>query len=575
MFDPDIVVRAIEHIHADLGPGAVLVFLSGWDEISKVLDGCRDSPVLRGCQLLPLHGGIPTEQQRQVFARPPEGQRKVILSTNIAETSITIDDIVYVVDGGKSKQTSYDALNKLAVLQPDWVSKAAAHQRRGRAGRVQAGTCLRLYPRWLHDGKLIEHTPPELLRTPLEGLILQIKSLGMPCAKSFLSNALEPPEPRAVDNALDLLETIGAIELVAGGARSAPAGGERLTSLGRHLATLPVDPRVGKMLVIGAVFGQAEAAAAMAAALAYRDPFVLPMDKKAQADAARERMAAGTVSDHVALLNALVGFQEARARYGRGGAERYARENFLSSRTLGMIEDMADQFMSLLRDIGFVSSRGGRRGFGGSTLKRLDASSPELPLMRAIVAAGLYPSVAAVGGKRFRTKFHTREDGGAVEAHPSSIASRTAAVDFAHDWLVYGEKVKTANIFLRDSTMVSNYTLLLLGGAMDARIDERSGDTTYALLGGYVQFTVDSRTAQLVGALRARLDELLAAKLADARLDVGPGGREIVHAIDELLRSESARADARRDYERQELERRTAERRQRREGRYQRQEQRY
>ena len=114
-----------------------------------------------------------------------------------------------------------------------------------------------------------------------------------------------------------------------------------------------------------------------------------------------------------------------------------------------------------------------------------------------------------------------------------------------------------------------------LAGALLGTPLNLSESATYALLGGYVQFTVDSRTAQLVGALRARLDELLAAKLADARLDVGPGGREIVHAIDELLRSESARADARRDYERQELERRTAERRQRREGRYQRQEQRY
>ena len=556
--DVDLVVRALEHVHTSEGHGgAVLVFLTGWDEITKVLDAARASPVLRSCQLLPLHGSLPSAQQQQIFRRPPPGVRKVVLSTNIAETSITIDDVVYVLDCGKIKMTSYDALNKLEVMKPEWVSKAGAHQRRGRAGRVQSGVCLRLYPRHTHDG-FMEHTPPELLRTPLEGLILQIKALGLPCAASFLARSLEPPDERAVANALSLLEEIGAIE-------TADADeGERLTALGRHLAALPCDPRVGKMLVIGACLGQADVACAIAASLAYRDPFVLPIDKKGAADAARARMAAGTVSDHVALLNALVGYREARYGGGRGAAERFARENFLSGKTLSMIDSMAAQFMGVLQQIGFV---GGRRSL---TIRRLDARSEQLPIIRAVIASGLFPSVAAVSG-RTRPKFHTREDGSVVQPHPSSICSRTDAVDFSSKWLVYGEKMHTAKIYLRDSTMVSDLTLLLLGGNVEVSegdvITEQGPETSFSMLDKYVNFTCDARSAHLVSAVRAKLDELLAAKVADARLDIGSSGHALVGAISELLRAESARANREATGAREALELRRAQKYARREER--------
>ena len=129
---------------------------------------------------------MPTANQREIFDSPPAGVRKIVLATNIAETSITIDDVVHVVDAGKSKEKTYDALNNMACLTPSWTSKASAHQRRGRAGRTRPGVCYRVYTRAQHAA-MADHAAPELLRTPLEELCLTIKSLGLGSAAAFVA----------------------------------------------------------------------------------------------------------------------------------------------------------------------------------------------------------------------------------------------------------------------------------------------------------------------------------------------------------------------------------------------------
>ncbi|KAF3776772.1 DExH-box ATP-dependent RNA helicase [Nymphaea thermarum] len=201
--------------------------------------------------------------------------RKIVLATNIAESSITIDDVVYVIDCGKAKETSYDALNKLACLLPSWVSKASAHQRRGRAGRVHPGVCFRLYPKLIYEA-MSEYQLPEILRTPLQELCLTIKSLQLGCISSFIAKALQPPDSLSLQNAIDLLKTIGAFDDM-----------EELTPLGRHLCTLPLDPNIGKMLLFGSIFQCLDPALTIAAALAHRDPFVLPINRKEEADEAK------------------------------------------------------------------------------------------------------------------------------------------------------------------------------------------------------------------------------------------------------------------------------------------------
>ncbi|KAI7744279.1 hypothetical protein M8C21_018114, partial [Ambrosia artemisiifolia] len=212
--DLGLVEATIEYICRHEGPGAILVFLTGWDEISKLLDNVKSNNFIGDPSkflVLPLHGSMPTINQREIFDRPPSGMRKIVLATNIAESSITIDDVVYVIDCGKAKETSYDALNKLACLLPSWISQASAHQRRGRAGRVQPGICYRLYPKMVHDA-MLQYQLPEILRTPLQELCLQIKSLQLGAIGSFLAKALQPPDALSVQNAVELLKTIGALD---------------------------------------------------------------------------------------------------------------------------------------------------------------------------------------------------------------------------------------------------------------------------------------------------------------------------------------------------------------------------
>ncbi|MQL71690.1 hypothetical protein Taro_003989 [Colocasia esculenta] len=290
------VEATIEHICRQEGDGAILVFLTGWEEISKFLEKIKVNTLLGNSSrylVLPLHGSMPTVNQREIFDRPPSGARKIVLATNIAESSITIDDVIYVIDCGKAKETSYDALNKLACLLPSWISKASAHQRRGRAGRVQPGVCYRLYPKILHDA-MPQYQLPEILRTPLQELCLNIKSLQLGAVASFLEKALQPPDPLSVRNAIELLKTIGALDEQ-----------EELTPLGRHLCTLPLDPNIGKMLLMGSVFQCLDPALTIAAALAHRDPFVLPINRKEEADAAKRsfagdscRVTVGSESSH-------------------------------------------------------------------------------------------------------------------------------------------------------------------------------------------------------------------------------------------------------------------------------------
>ena len=197
--------------------------------------------------IAPPTAGLVAVQTPRPFRRPPAGVRKIVVATNIAESSITIDDVVYVVDGGKHKEKSYDAENKIACLLPTWVSRASARQRRGRAGRVRAGKCWHLFPK-ARLATLEAYQSPEIVRTPLEQLCLQVRALGLAApgaggVAAFLGRAVTPPAARATENAMDLLCRIGALR----------AADEALTPLGRHLARLPMEPRIGKALVFASL----------------------------------------------------------------------------------------------------------------------------------------------------------------------------------------------------------------------------------------------------------------------------------------------------------------------------------
>ena len=533
----------------------------------KVRDLCASDDVLGDASrflILPLHGQMPSAHQREIFDRPRRGARKVILATNIAETSITIDDVVYVMDCGKSKEKSYDALNDMACLLPAWISKASARQRRGRAGRVRPGACVRLYTRAVH-ARMAEHAVPEMTRTPLEELVLAVKSLRRKrvSAAAFLARAIQPPEPRAVANAIDLLVAIGALR----------RHDESLTALGEHLVSLPVRPRVGKMLVVAAALGQLEPALTVAAATATRDFFLLPADKKREADASRRAFAGDTASDHVASARAYEDWRTIRATKGPNAARAFCRERFLSHDALERVAETRRQLRSLLESAGFVQ-REQRAKISSSEKNALDVA-----VFRAVACAGLFPKIASVSRRGRRVEARTHEDG-RVEFHPGSV--NATAFHFPFPWVAYGEKVKTGAVYLRDSTCVPACAVLLLGGELESspkkngdenksardesvsaddfdpstsldRFGSRgsgpgpvSADSTdsVAVLNGAYVFSAPTRTLDAIkrhGTRRRDAGE----KAENPNLDVAARGAALVSAVRALMEDEAKAAPAR------------------------------
>ncbi|KAJ1384806.1 P-loop containing nucleoside triphosphate hydrolase [Sesbania bispinosa] len=512
--DLGLVEATIEYICRNEGGGAILVFLTGWDEISKLLDKLKVNNLLGDSSkflILPVHGSMPTVNQCEIFDRPPPIKRKIVLATNIAESSITIDDVVYVIDCGKAKETSYDALNKLACLLPSWISKASAHQRRGRAGRVQPGVCFRLYPKLIYDA-MPQYQLAEILRTPLQELCLHIKSLQLGTVASFLAKALQPPDPLAVQNAIELLKTIGALD-----------DKEELTPLGRHLCTIPLDPNIGKMLLMGSIFQCLNPALTIAAALAYRSPFVLPISRKEEADAAKQSFAGDSCSDQIALLKAFEGWKEAKRS---GNEKEFCWDNFLSPVTMRLIDDMRIQFLNLLSDIGFVDKSRGVNAY--------NQYSHDLEMVCAILCAGLYPNVVQCKRRGKRTAFYTKEVG-KVDIHPSSVNAGVHL--FPLPYLVYSEKVKTTSIYIRDSTNISDYALLLFGGNL---IPNKNGEGI-EMLGGYLHFSASKSVIELIRKLRGELDKLLNRKIEEPGLDISGEGKGVVAAAVELLHNQIIR----------------------------------
>lgn len=269
--DYDLMFSLILHIHTKMSYGSILVFLPGYDDIvtmrEKINSEERRMNERYRYNLFILHSNMQTSDQKRVFRPSPQGTRKIILSTNIAETSITIDDVVYVIDSGKVKEKSFDAMSGACMLRSNWISQACAKQRKGRAGRCQNGICFRLFSSVRYNS-MQPYQTPEILRLPLQELCLYTKHLapGNTPIAEFLERALEPPSSAVTRNAVQLLKTIDALD-----------PWEDLTELGSHLLDLPVEPRLGKMLLYAVVLKCLDPILTIVCSLAYKSvsPFIL------------------------------------------------------------------------------------------------------------------------------------------------------------------------------------------------------------------------------------------------------------------------------------------------------------
>jgi HrpA-like RNA helicase len=368
--------------------------------------------------VLPLHGSLTSEEQRRIFQRPPPGVRKIVLATNIAETSITIDDCGYVIDCGRMKETRYDPARRMESLEDVAVSRANARQRRGRAGRVMSGVAFHLVSRHTFEQRLEAAQAPEMHRVPLEQLVLRIKVLRYPgTAADVVARCLEPPAPEAVSRAVSELVRLEALSIT-------PERGEELTPLGTHLAALPVDVRIGKLILLGAIFNVVDDVLTIAAVLSYRAPFLSPFERRTEADASKRAFAVSQ-SDHLTAVNA---YRE----FDRGGAGRFdmCRERFLGVKTLIQIAGVKRQLLELLSDARFV--RPGLRSRAVEVrlpprLRRAAATRCRAALTRALLLRPRRLAGARTARTASASRSRTASRAAAALAAPATHASAAAS----------------------------------------------------------------------------------------------------------------------------------------------------
>ncbi|XP_029025221.1 ATP-dependent RNA helicase DHX29 isoform X2 [Betta splendens] len=520
----DLLIDLIDYL--DKSPqfaevdGAVLVFLPGLAHIQQLYDLLTSDKRFRDkhrYRIVALHSSLSSKDQAAAFTVPHAGVRKIVLSTNIAETGVTIPDVVFVIDTGKTKENKYHESSQMSSLVETFVSKASALQRQGRAGRVRNGFCFRLYPKYRFDA-FMEYSIPEILRVPLEELCLHIMKCEYGSPEDFLSRALDAPQPQSVNNAVNLLRRIGACH----------PSNHLLTPLGQHLASLPVNVKIGKMLIYGAIFGCLEPIATIAAAITEKSPFSTPMNRKEEANLAKATLALAN-SDHLTMYNAYLGWKNSQCDGARAEMS-YCRKHFLNRTALITIEDVKLELMRMMEQAGFWSTRSSAH----TKLQAAALSRDQISVVNAALTAGLYDSVARVlctpsVDVLERVTCTAETPQGKAQVHPSSV-NRTLQV---HGWLLYQEKVKYSKIYLRDTTLISPFPLLLFGGDIDIQHRER-----LITLDGWIHFQAPVRIGVIFKHLRKVIDSLLQKKLENPKMNLE--GERTIQMILDLIKSEHA-----------------------------------
>ncbi|CAI5758374.1 unnamed protein product [Candida verbasci] len=428
----DAAIRTVLQIHATEPEGDILLFLTGEEEIE---DACKkislegDELVReQGCgqvKVYPLYGSLPPHQQQKIFEPAPTSNnpnrpgRKVVISTNIAETSLTIDGIVYVVDPGFSKQKVYNPRVRVESLLVSPISKASAQQRAGRAGRTRPGKCFRLYTEEAFRKELIEQSYPEILRSNLSSTVLELKKLGIDDLVHF--DFMDPPAPETMMRALEELNYLQCLN----------DDGD-LTSLGRLASQFPLDPILAVMLIGSSGFECSEEILTIVAMLSVPNVFVRPISARKRADEAKMQFAQPD-GDHLTLINVYEAFLE---DHGDLSPHQWCRENFLSYRSLTSAKNVRNQLYRLMEkyDLPIVSNYG---------------EIPDAKYWENIKKALIGGFFMQVAKKKSNNKnYLTIKDNQDVMIHPSTILSKEG------EWVIYNEFVLTSKNYIRTCTIV-------------------------------------------------------------------------------------------------------------------------
>ncbi|KAF2325055.1 hypothetical protein GH714_022474 [Hevea brasiliensis] len=419
----EAAIRTVVQIHVYEPPGDILVFLTGEEEIE---DACRKITKEVGnmgdqvgpVKVVPLYSTLPPAMQQKIFepAPPPlvEGGpagRKIVVSTNIAETSLTIDGIVYVIDPGFAKQKVYNPRVRVESLLVSPISKASAHQRSGRAGRTQPGKCFRLYTEKSFHQDLQPQTYPEILRSNLANTVLTLKKLGIDDLVHF--DFMDPPAPETLMRALEVLNYLGALD-----------DDGNLTKLGEIMSEFPLDPQMGKMLVVSHEFNCSNEILSISAMLSVPNCFIRPREAQKAADEAKARF--GHIDgDHLTLLNVYHAYKQ------NNEDPSWCYENFINHRALKAADNVRQQLARIMARFNLK-------------LCSTDFNSRDYYVnIRKAMLAGYFMQVAHLE----RTGHYlTVKDNQVVHLHPSNC------LDHKPEWVIYNEYVLTSRNFIRTVT---------------------------------------------------------------------------------------------------------------------------
>ncbi|ETW76415.1 hypothetical protein HETIRDRAFT_389434 [Heterobasidion irregulare TC 32-1] len=459
--EPDYVeaaIRTVLMIHRAEDPGDVLVFLTGEEEIE---DACRkikieaddlqnqDPDSVGPIVCIPLYSSLPPQQQQRIFDAAPGSQtphgppgRKVIVSTNIAETSLTIDGIVYVVDPGFSKQKVYNPRIRVESLLVSPISKASAQQRAGRAGRTRPGKCFRLYTERDFMKELEEQTHPEILRSNLANTVLELVKLGIKDLVRF--DYVDAPAPETLMRALELLNYLAALD-----------DDGNLTALGGMMSEFPLDPQMAKMLIVSPEFKCSQEILTIVAMLSVPNVWVRPNNQRKESDAAKQLLTVPD-GDHLTLLNV---YNEYKTNQHD---KNWTWSNYLSARSLAQADNVRSQLQRIMErfDIDLVS------------VEYKDQRKHYENIRQALVC-GFFMQVAHKEGEK--GSYLTVKDNQVVSLHPS------CGLDTQPEWVIFNEFVLTTRPYIRTVTEVRPEWLLEFATSYFDLKQFPNGETKHAL----------------------------------------------------------------------------------------------
>uniref|UniRef100_A0ACD5VN89 Uncharacterized protein n=1 Tax=Avena sativa TaxID=4498 RepID=A0ACD5VN89_AVESA len=408
-------VNTVLIIHDKEPPGDILVFLTGQDDIEAALRLLNDEIQHLGKHyfdlvILPLYSGLPRGDQDLIFAPTSKGKRKVVISTNIAETSLTLEGVVYVVDSGFSKQKCYNPISDLESLVVAPISKASARQRAGRAGRVRPGKCFRLYTEEYYLNEMQSDGIPEMQRSNLVSCIIQLKALGIDNILGFDWPA--SPSPEAIIRALEILFSLGILDEDA-----------KLTvPIGFQVAEMPLDPMISKMILSSNDFGCSDEILTIAAFLSVQSVWVSMRGVRKEFDEAKLRFAAAE-GDHVTFLNIYKGFHQS------GKSSQWCYKNFLNHQALKKVIEIRAQLVRVMKRFGIL-------------LKSCDR---DMQAVRKAIIAGSFANSCHLEEYGQNGMYKTIRTSQEVYIHPSSVLFRVNP-----KWVVYQSLVSTDRHYMRN-----------------------------------------------------------------------------------------------------------------------------